>query len=100
MKLTKVYLTPTSELDTTIMDQMMYNTLKNTQERLERYLESILRNLVTPRIKGEITPGKLKYRGIIRVVQPSTGLSWLEQRGTMLGIPFNSTISFSWNQAQ
>ena len=97
MKLTKIHHTAVPKLDTTVMDQIMLNSLRNSQEQLEQYLENTLRTLASPPIKGEITQGKLKHRGIKRVVQPSTGLSWLEQRGTMLGVPFNSTLSFSWS---
>jgi len=50
--------------------------------------ENVLRTTVTPPIKGEITKGKLNWRGI-KVVHQQEGLNscyWLEQRGVRVSL--------------
>lgn len=49
----------------------------------DRIFESALRNTAAPPIKGEITRGKIRWRGI-RLVIKNTGCKcerWIEQRG-------------------
>lgn len=43
--------------------------------------EKGIRENATPPIKGEITKGKMRWRGIRCVTQQGSGASWLEQRG-------------------
>ena len=39
----------------------------------EKWVKSIIRDKANPPIKGEITPGKLRWRGI-KMVRPNLGL--------------------------
>lgn len=67
----------------------------------ERWMEDILRNYATPPVKGEITAGKLKWRGI-RLCIKTEGLfpfrdnvEWVEQRGKAIGEPFSIKLCFN-----
>jgi hypothetical protein len=48
---------------------------------IEDVYNNSLRNNAKPPIRGEITAGKIRYRGIRQVTIPYDGTSWLEQRG-------------------
>lgn len=52
--------------------------------------KGVLENAMPP-VKGEITPGKMKWRGIRRVFNQYTGQSWLEQRGKRITEVFTIT---------
>lgn len=62
-------------------------SLREHFKKKDAFFEEILRTHATPPIKGEITPGKIKWRGIqIRVqVQGTRITEWLEQRGKQIG---------------
>jgi hypothetical protein len=58
-----------------------------------------------PPIKGEITKGKIKWRGIKAVDCFETGEKWLEQRGKILGVKikyrnptFEESMSYKMKQ--
>jgi len=51
-----------------------------------------LRENAKPPIKGEITKGKLRWRGIRQVHDSQTGEVWLSQRGT----PISDKIKFEF----
>jgi hypothetical protein len=62
----------------------------------EEIFTSALRIMAEPPIKGEITKGKVRWRGI-RIVQYNDGFKytkWLEQRGKQISpkIVFTGTI--------
>lgn len=46
-----------------------------------REYERALREDVRPVVRGELTAGKLRWRGIRRVYEQATRREWLEQRG-------------------
>ena len=50
--------------------------------------EKAVRTNATPPITGDITPGKLKWRGIRRCFNKRTNESWLEQRGLQISEKF------------
>jgi hypothetical protein len=57
------------------------NEVMSTKERI--FEEGLYKNAI-PKLKGEITKGKMKYRGIKLVIQKISLFeedSWLEQRG-------------------
>jgi len=69
--------------------------LTNIESKSAYYLnlwcESTLRLLVNPPLKGEITKGKLKIRGLRLCVQTNgMGIKyyWIEQRGVKVGKKF------------
>ena len=65
-----------------ITEKLNLEILKNQDDIFK---ESLM-NLVEPPIKGEITKGKLKWRGV-RFIQQKVGLnycSWLEKRGKQI----------------
>lgn len=66
------------------------------QKKEEEIFTSALRIMAEPPIKGEITKGKVRWRGI-RIVQYNDGFKytkWLEQRGKQISpkIVFTGTI--------
>lgn len=65
-----------------ITDQFI-NKIKVEQERI---FEFALRNNADPKIKGEITKGKLRFRGIRLVIKNNYFVTdrWLEQRGKII----------------
>ena len=70
--------------------------IQEQQKKEEEIFTIALRTMAEPPIKGEITRGKLKWRGI-RIVQCNDGLKytkWLEQRGKQISpkIVFESSI--------
>ena len=70
--------------------------IQEQQKREEEIFTSALRIMAEPPIKGEITKGKIRWRGI-RIVQYNDGLKytkWLEQRGKQISpkIVFEGTF--------
>ena len=81
-------------------EQLNWEVNKFIQEQLkweDEIFISALRVMAEPPIKGEITKGKVKWRGI-RIVQHNDGFKytkWLEQRGKQISpkIVFDGTIN-------
>lgn len=70
--------------------------IQEQQKKEEEIFTMALMTMAEPPIKGEITRGKLKWRGI-RIVQQNDGFKytkWLEQRGKQISpkIVFTGTI--------
>jgi len=70
--------------------------ISEQQKKEEEVFTSALRIMAEPPIKGEITKGKVRWRGI-RIVQYNDGFTytkWLEQRGKQISpkIVFTGTI--------
>jgi len=70
--------------------------IQKQQNKEEEIFTSALRIMAEPPIKGEITRGKIRWRGI-RIVQYNDGFKytkWLEQRGKQISpkIVFDGTI--------
>jgi len=68
------------------------------QSREELFTLSIYAS-AEPKIKGEITKGKLKWRGI-RIVEQTFGFSsfsWVEQRGKQISPKFQVNINLPDN---
>jgi hypothetical protein len=66
-------------------------------KKLEEWLENLLRNEVSPPIKGKITKGKLNYRGLKIVEIEKTGEYMvrqyiLHQRGVQIGMGLELNI--------
>ncbi len=67
--------------------QRLFDEVRRQEEEL---FTSALRVMAEPPIKGEITKGKLRWRGI-RLIRQQIGLdsySWLEQRGKQISPKF------------
>lgn len=60
------------------IDSAMGEMLLKVRQWEERQIEHLLRNRVTPTIKGEITKGKIKWRGLqVAYSSPSLGnVNW------------------------
>lgn len=70
--------------------------IQEQQKKEEEIFTTALRTMAEPPIKGEITKGKVRWRGI-RIVQYNDGFKytkWLEQRGKQISpkIVFTGTI--------
>ena len=80
------------------MDEMALNIANVTQRLIsqmqkqeEELFTTALRIMAEPPIKGEITKGKIRWRGI-RLIRQRIGLdsySWLEQRGKQISPKFH-----------
>lgn len=69
------------------MEQIEYKIIQELQNKEENLFISTLRTMAEPPIKGEITKGKLRWRGI-RIILQEDGFKytkWLEQRGKQIG---------------
>ncbi len=60
--------------------------LVDVQNRDEKIFETALRTVAQPPIKGEITKGKIQWRGIRLCTQMDglTSYKWIEQRGKQI----------------
>ena len=61
-------------------------SIQEQQKKEEEIFTTALRTMAEPSIKGEITKGKVRWRGI-RIVQQNDGFKstkWLEQRGKQI----------------
>ena len=70
--------------------------IQEQQKKEEEIFTTALRTMAEPPIKGKITKGKIRWRGI-RIVQQNNGFKytkWLEQRGKQISpkIVFESII--------
>ncbi len=80
------------------MDEMALNIanvtqrfISEVQKQEEEIFTIALRTMAEPPIKGEITKGKIRWRGI-RLIRQQIGLdsySWLEQRGKQISPKFH-----------
>jgi len=65
--------------------------IDEVQRQQEEIFTTALRTMAEPPIKGEITKGKIQWRGI-RLIRQQVGLesySWLEQRGKQISPKFH-----------
>lgn len=69
-----------SGLPENFIDHTIKNAHNSILENINRIFEEELKKNCAPSIKGEITIGKLKWRGVKRI-QSQDGYSWFEQRG-------------------
>ena len=81
----------TSESETAIDGIFVLNVQKGWEETIEEEFEMCLRKKVVPPIKGEITLGKIRWRGIRRIIIPGLGITYLEQRNKMVSKTFDTT---------
>lgn len=69
------------------IQNVLTEIMSNYQKKENEIFETALRTMATPPVKGEITKGKLKWRGIV-LCQQNNGLEmpqrWLEQRGKQI----------------
>lgn len=70
------------------MQSISLNLSRSIAARREKWLEDICRNHVTPPIKGEITYGKIRWRGLSLGVFPEAGCECVFQRGKRVGPVF------------
>ena len=65
--------------------------ISEVQKQEEELFITALRTMAEPPIKGEITKGKIRWRGI-RLIRQQVGFdsySWLEQRGKQISPKFH-----------
>jgi translation initiation factor 2B subunit (eIF-2B alpha/beta/delta family) len=85
------------------MDEIALNMVSVTQRFIaeiqkqeEELFTTVLRTMAEPPIKGEITKGKITWRGI-RLIRQQLGFdsySWLEQRGKQISPKFHVEAKF------
>lgn len=83
------------------MDEMALNIasvtqrfITDAQKQEEELFTTALRTMAEPPIKGEITKGKITWRGI-RLIRQQVGFnsySWLEQRGKQISAKFHIEV--------
>lgn len=83
-----------TELDN-ITSRLMSNIIQKEDEFIKNQLK-----LVVPKIKGEITKGKLKWRGIklIEINDINGNTKWIEQRGKQIGERLEYKIILNQNK--
>lgn len=79
-----------SIFDETFFAGCILPSIERCHAEMDSRLEYALRNLVIPPIKGEITRGKIKWRGL-RLVYGSTGLK-MEKEGDAMQFSFTEDI--------
>ena len=89
-----LFLDPNPSPAELIRDELLLQTM----QKMNEWAEDILRNYAQPPIKGEITKGKIRWRGIRKCEmpnpqKPSSIFHFLEQRGKPIGYPF--TIEYT-----
>lgn len=73
--------------------QLIERLIDAAAEKEYLLFEKAVRENAKPPLKGEITQGKLKWRGITRCYNKLTGESWLEQRGLRISEKFRIVFS-------
>lgn len=63
------------------MDNIIDNAIKSIVKDIDEKMEYCVRNFATPPIKGKLTKGKLKWRGIKLIISNNGAQRWIEQRG-------------------
>ncbi len=76
------------EAPKTEIESMVDELMDKAAEMEFKLFEKAVRTNATPPITGDITPGKLKWRGIRRCFNKRTNESWLEQRGLQISEKF------------
>lgn len=73
----------------------VYKWISNIRKQRELHFENVLRNNCIPPIKGEITKGKMKWRGLSLCAQHGhlENREWIEQRGVKIGEDFIFTVT-------
>lgn len=68
------------------LDNITNKLISNIIEKEDEFIKNQLK-LAKPQIKGEITKGKLKWRGIklIEINDFNGTTKWIEQRGKQIG---------------
>lgn len=83
------------DLMSAISEEHWCHFISEQQKKEDEIFISALRTMAEPPIKGEITKGKVKWRGI-RIVQYNDGLKcikWLEQKGKQISPKIIFTVS-------
>ena len=63
------------------ISKLVSDMIGQYNHQIEGIFTMYLKVLAKPPIKGEITAGKLRWRGITRVIESNSQDTWLEQRG-------------------
>lgn len=67
--------------------------------KIEDDIEFILRNKIDKPVRGEITPGKLRWRGIRNLVYgPNNMFLGIRQRGKVIGVDGEVQLPVSYNK--
>ncbi len=72
--------------------------IRHVMESRDSAIEYIIRTYANPTVKGEITKGKLKWRGLCLTSQGIGGdeLIWVSQRGVQIGpkVTFHNELKY------
>ena len=74
------------EMPSLNMDAVISRFIQEQQKKEEEIFTTALQTMAEPPIKGDITKGKVRWRGI-RILQYNEGFKytkWLEQRGKQI----------------
>jgi hypothetical protein len=63
------------------MEDIVQDLVVRMSEDINDKLEYYVRNLAVPPIKGRLTEGKLRWRGIRMIIMDGGRKRWIEQRG-------------------
>lgn len=72
-----------------MFEKLQKDLIEQINKQIDSFIENILRNHVHPQIKGDITKGKIKWRGIKINHDQFNSKVWLTQRGIDIPIVFD-----------
>jgi len=84
MKLNKkieVEISPEMQKLSEEIQEINNKVISTYMKNLDKLMERLVRENASPPIKGEITKGKLKWRGLIMCRCFETNETWIQQRG-------------------
>ena len=95
MKLVETNELTTKQLQYSKIHDIITQTAKEYSQKANDIFEKAVRNNATPPIRGEITKGKLRNRGIKLIIHPTDigCQKWLEQRGKII----SPRLNFNFN---
>lgn len=79
------------------LDYLQNQIVEQQIIQIEKFVENILRNHVHPVIKGEITKGKIRWRGITILNDINAQKVYVNQRGIDIPIVLDYSLEKSWS---
>lgn len=70
-------------------DELYEQMQEDIVKQVNKFVKETILQFSEPKIKGEITKGKLRWRSIRQIHQPENHLMWIEQRGKQIGPKFS-----------
>jgi len=82
---------PKNEIDTfnyDLKNNIVQDTINSMVKDINDKMEFCVRNFALPPISGQLTKGKLRWRGIRLIIADNGNKRWIEQRGQKISPVF------------